>query len=42
MRMSNEAALILGLCGVTAAACLATHSTDPLWLLIVLIWIVLL
>lgn len=36
---SNEGMLGLGLCIAVAAACLATRSADPLWLLVFLIWI---
>lgn len=35
----REGLMGLGLCIAVAAACLATHSADPLWLLLFLFWI---
>jgi len=35
----NEGLMALGLCMAVSAACIATRSADPLWLLIFLLWI---
>jgi hypothetical protein len=35
----NNIALTLGFFGVIGCACIATHSADPLWLLVFLLWI---
>lgn len=34
----QEAIIAGGICFAVGAACLATHSADPLWLLVVLIY----
>lgn len=39
MKIENETVLGFGLCIAVAAACVATHSADPLWLLLFLFWI---
>ncbi len=37
--MSDGAILILGVCGVVGAACIATSSADPLWALFILYFV---